>query len=136
MKIKKSKINQSRVAALSKIKGILSLGDVEDQFSEVSGNYYSKDKFIVTWLGNWQGMPVEYSIDKVDAFYSAYSGGKAIYARRNLFYEKQLAAYSSIERALMEAGIKLCQSRKEKQAFFNQFAKPYNERIKAQLQRS
>lgn len=131
MKIKESKINQSRVDALTRIKKILSTGNPDEQFSKVSGNYYSNDKFIVFWLGNWQGMPVEYSIDKASAFYSTISRYKAIYARRNLIYEKQIAAYDSIERALIEIGIKLCQSRQDKEAFFNQFAKPYNERLKA-----
>lgn len=130
MEFNQSKINQSRIKALEKIKEILSKENVDEQFKDVSGGYYSKDKFIVSWFGNWNGSAVEYSIDKVDSFTSAVLSTKAIYVRRNLFSEKQLSGYHSIERALIENGIKLCSTKNDKITFFNRFAKPYNERLK------
>ena len=126
-------IKESRQKALEKIIDILKKGNIDEQFNSRSGSYYSSDKFIVSWLGSWNRMEVEYSIDKVDSSYTAFSGYKAIYSRRNLFYEKQLEGFGSIERALISVGLKLCDNKGDKVAFFNEFAKPYNEKLKSKI---
>lgn len=123
--IKKSKAN-----ALEKIKQFLDASDVDGQFADRDGNYYSKDKFIIQWNANYKGMLCEFTIDKTDTFYADFSGYKAIYAVRNLFLEKQLKGYSTIERALIDVGLKLCPP-KEQKAFFDKYAVPYNEKIKS-----
>lgn len=133
IKIENKDVAASRAKALARIKEILNkgTGNIDTQFTDRSGNYYSSDKFIVTWTGNYKGMPSEFGVDKTDAFYEAYSGGiKAISVVRGLFHERQLKAYGSIEIALIDAGIKLCSVREEKIEFFKKYAEPYNERIK------
>jgi len=129
MKYKSSEISISKEAALKKIKLLLEAEDVDSQFDLLSGDYHSKDKFIVSWIDNWKGIPSEYSIDKCDAFYAKLSGQKAILATRSLFHEKQLAGYNSIERALIEVGIKLS-NKNEKQDFYNTYATKYNTRLR------
>lgn len=123
-------VKESRLSALHKIISILDKGDIESQFANVSGNYYSKDKFIVTWNGNYNGMASEYKIEKCDEFYSMYSGAKAIYGVAGLFHEKQIKSYPSIEMALIDVGLKLCPNRKEMQLFFAKYAQPYNDKLK------
>lgn len=123
-------IKESKRKALEKIKELLRVDDVDAQFAKRSGDYYSNEKFIVTWNANYQGMLCEYGIDKCDQAYAAISGYKAIYVVRNLFLEKQIKGFSSIERALLEVGLKLC-SKKEKQDFFDTFAVTYNLKQKA-----
>lgn len=131
-KIDSKEVSESRAKALARIKEILNkgTGNVDVQFTDRSGDYYSSDKFIVTWTGNYKGMPSEFGVDKTDAFYEAYSGGiKAISVTRGLLHEKQLKSYRSIELALIDAGMKLCSGREEKVTFFEKYAEPYNERI-------
>lgn len=118
-------IKESKQKAFEKIKEFLRVNDVDGQFAGRSGDYYSNEKFIVTWNANYKGMLCEYGIDKCDAAYAAISGYKAIYAVRNLFLEEQIKGYSSIERALLEVGLKLC-PKKERQDFFDTFAVTYN----------
>jgi len=128
MEFTAKQIKESKKAALEKIKQFLEAEDVDAQFADRTGAYHSSDKFIVTWNANWKGIPSEFSIDKCDSFYAAYSGYKAIYATRSLFHEKQLGGYHSIERALIEAGMKLC-GKDENKAFFEKYATKYNARL-------
>ena len=129
---KKQEDPKTREAALAAIKKILDAGNVDEQFANRSGSYHSKDKFLVSWIGKYKTMPVEFSIDKTDYFYAAYSGYHATYNRRNLIYEKQIKGFASIEQALIIVGIKLCKNLEEKQQFFNKYAVPYNDRVKSQ----
>src|SRR3990172_67786 len=121
-------VKESKLKAFAKIKEYLDAENVDAQFDDRSGDYYAKDKFLVSWSANWNGIPAEYSIDKVDSFYGAMSGNKAIYATRSLLHEKQLGGYGSIERALIEVGMKLC-PKEEKRAFFEKYAGKYNQRL-------
>lgn len=132
MKFTPKQTKKSKLKALEKIKEILNNeidGFIDELFIERDGDYYSKDKFIITYNSNYKGIPSEFSIDKTDNFYAAYSGYKAIYATRSLFHEKQITGYSSIERALIDVGLKLC-SKEEKEIFFNKYAIRYNEKLK------
>ncbi len=132
MKFTAKQIKESKQKALEKITEILNNeidGFIDELFTQINGNYYSSDKFIISYIENYKGIPAEFSIDKTDAFYSAYSGYKAIYATRSLFHEKQIKGYSTIERALIDVGLKLC-SKKEKENFFNKYAIRYNEKLK------
>lgn len=128
MKFTAKEIKESKKAALENIKEFLEAEDVDSQFSDKTGAYHSSDKFIVTWNDNWKGIPSEFAIDKCDSFYASYSGYKAIYVTRSLFHEKQLGGYHSIERALIEVGIKLC-GKDEKKVFFDKYATKYNTRL-------
>ena len=127
-KEKAEEIKESKKAALKKIKQFLEAENVDSQFNDRSGEYYSSDKFIVTWNANYKGILSEFSIDKCDSFYASYSGYKAIYVTRSFFHEKQLGGYHSIERALIEVGMKLC-SKEEKKDFFEKYATKYNARL-------
>jgi hypothetical protein len=122
-------IKESKQKALEKIKELLRVNDVDGQFAKRSGDYYSNEKFIVTWNANYRGMLCEYGIDKCDAAYTAFSGYKAIYAVRNLFVEDQLKGFGSIERALIEVGLSLC-PKNEKKDFYDTFAATYNLKLK------
>lgn len=135
MKVAPNKVKESKREALEKIKNFLDCEEVDAQFSDRSGSYHSSDKFIVSWTGNYNGMAHEFSIDKTDSFYASYSGYRAIYARRTLFSEKQIAGYTSIERALIEVGLKLCQ-KSEKKEFFEKYGVRYNLRIQLQRESS
>ena len=128
MEFTAKEIKESKKAAFEKIKQFLEAEDVDAQFADRTGEYHSSDKFIVTWNANWKGIPSEFAIDKCDSFYASFSGNKAIYATRSLFHEKQLGGYTSIERALIEVGLKLC-SKDEKKAFFDKYATKYNARL-------
>lgn len=125
-------IKKSKADALDKIRAYLGADDVDGQFSGISGGYYSNDKFIVVWNGYWKGILAEFSINKCDSFYTAYSGYKATYSTQGLLHEKQLGGYSSIERALIDVGMKLCPTKEEKVEFFNKYATKYNDRLKKQ----
>lgn len=129
MEFTTKQIKESKKAALEKIKQFLDAENVDTQFADRTGAYYSNDKFIVTWNASWNGVPSEFAIDKCDSFYTAYSGYKAIYVTRSLFHEKQLKGYHSIERALIDVGLKLC-NKKEKKAFFEKYAIKYNAKLK------
>lgn len=132
MEFTAKQIRESKQKALEKIKEILNNeidGFIDELFTERDGDYYSSDKFIITYNSNYKGIPSEFSIDKTDSFYAVYSGYKAIYATRSLFHEKQIKGYSSIERALIDVGLKLC-NKEEKENFFNKYATRYNEKLK------
>lgn len=129
MEFKAKEVKESKRTALEKIKKFLDAENVDLQFSDVSGEYYSNEKFIITWNANYKGIPSEFGIDKCDSFYSSYSGYKAIYVTRGLFHEKQLKGFHSIERALLEVGMKLC-SKDEKKSFYEKYATKYNERLR------
>lgn len=135
MKFTAKEINESKKAAFEKIKQFLEAENVDQQFDSKNGEYYSSDKFIVTWNANWKGIPSEFSIDKCDSFYASFSGKKAIYATRSLFHEKQLGSYFSIERALIEVGLKLC-SNDEKNAFFEKYVVKYNLRLQKEKEQN
>lgn len=130
MKFKKQEILKSKKEALDKIKELLSVDDVNSQFDTISGEYHSRDKFIVNWVDNYKGMPSEFSIDKTDSFYQSYSGYRAILATRSLFHEKQLSGYTSIERALCEVALKKLCTKQEAPEFYNTFVVKYNEKLK------
>ncbi|MCC3836255.1 hypothetical protein [Vibrio parahaemolyticus] len=124
-------VAESRAKALEKIKHYLGAADIEGQFSNLDGNYYSSEKFLVTWSGNHQGIPAEFKIEKCDPAYQAMSGFCCIYGHAGLFHEKQIEGFGSFERALIVVGLKLCPTREAKIEFFNKYAVPYNEKIKA-----
>lgn len=129
----RSQVNKYKKEALAKIITILDKGDVEEQFEKNSGAYHSSEKFIITYLGNYKGMMVEFGLDKTDSFYASYSGYKCIYAARNLFFEKQLKGFDTIEHGLIYLGMKLC-SAKKKEEFFDRYAVPYNKRVQTNNQ--
>ncbi len=122
-------IRKSRAAALEKVTEILEKGDIDAQFADRNGDYYSKDKFLVVWSGNHQGMAAEFSLCKTDSVYKGMTGYAAIYTTQGLFHQHQFKGWPSIEAALIETGIGLCPTRKAKQAFWQRFAKPYNDRL-------
>ena len=126
------KVKESRQKALEQIKIHLDSEDIEGQFKDKNGNYYCSDKFIVSWNTNYNGFPHEVSIDKCESMYTGMTGAKCIVARRRLFSERQLKAYNSFERALVDQGLKLCATKTEKQEFFNKYAVAYNNRLKQQ----
>jgi hypothetical protein len=125
----RKQIADSRYDALETIKSILDAGNVEDQFKDRNTSYHGSEKFIVSWLTNTNGFPAETTIDITEPFYKAYSGYGAILCTRTLFYEKQIAGYPDIENALIQVGMQLCPKR-DRVAFFNKYAVPYNERNK------
>jgi hypothetical protein len=132
MEYTSKQISESRKQALDKIREILDKGNPDELFSDNNGDYYSKDRFLLVWKGNYKGMPSEMRIDKTDAFYANYSGYKAIYASVGLFHEKQLKGYSSIERAFIDVGLDLCRTKKDKRGFYEKYTIPYNNKIKEQ----
>lgn len=119
-------IKESRQKALEQIKVYLDSDNIENQFLDRNGDYYSNNKFIVSWICNYNNFPHEVSIDKVDSF----RGTACITARRSLFSEKQLKAFSTFERALVTEGLKLCATKTEKKEFFDKYAVAYNNRLK------
>lgn len=120
------KVKESRQQALEKIKEILDKGEVEEQFKNKSGDYYSNDKFIVSYNVNYSGFPHEVSIDLDNSF----SNVRCIKVRRSLVSEQELDAFRSIEYALIKEGLSLIKNKEQKIEFFNKYAKPYNEKIK------
>lgn len=124
------KVKESRQKALEQVKTYLNSEDIEGQFENINGDYYSNDKFLVSWFTNYNGFPHEVTIDKVDEFYKSMSGAKCIVARRSLVSEEQLKTYGSFERALVAEGLKLCSSKQEKKEFFDKYAVVYNNRLK------
>lgn len=128
------KVKESRQKALEQIKQYLDSEDIEGQFTNKSGNYYSSNKFIVSWNVNYKGFPHEVSIDKCESMYTGMTGAKCIVSRRSLVSEKQLKAYGSFERALVDQGLKLCSNREEKKQFFDKYAVAYNNRLKVKKQ--
>lgn len=135
LKYSKQEIAVSKKNAFDEIVKILQVGDIEKQFEGRSGDYHSQDKFIVSWIDNYKGMPSEFSLDLTDSFYSSYSGNKCIYATRSLFHEKQLDGFRTIERGLLAVGLKVC-SDDEKNDYFNKFIRPYNERLEKEREKS
>lgn len=131
---KASEIKASRKKALEKIILILDKGDIEKQFEGRSGEYHSKEKFIVTWAGNYKGMPSEMALCLTDAFYKNYSGYACIHSNTGLFHEKQIAGYPTIEYGLIAIAMKLAATREKKEDIFNKYAKPYNQRLKEKKQ--
>lgn len=132
MKFTPKQIKESKLKALEKIKEILNHetdGFIDELFNERTGDYYSKDKFIISYNSNWKGIPSEFSIDKSVEFYKKISGYGAVYCTRSLFHEKQITGYATIERALIEVGLKLC-SKEEKEDFFKKYALRYNKKLK------
>lgn len=129
-KFKKQDIIISRKNALDEIRKILDKGNVDLQFKDRKGGYNSSDKFLITWIGQYNGMPSQFGIDICDEWEMKLSGSKAIYATRSLLHEEQLGGYSTIERALLEIGLKLCPGKKEYMEFARQYIIPFNERIR------
>jgi len=120
-------IKESRAEALKTVEKYLQAENIEEQFNERGGDYHSRDKFLVSWKANLNGMRIEVSLDKTDGFFT---NAKCIEVKRNLFYEKQVKAYGSFERGLLEVGLKLCANKEEKRQFFEKYVTVYNERIK------
>ncbi|MCO6366639.1 hypothetical protein [Roseivirga pacifica] len=132
MEYSEKEIKASRADALEKIKTFLEADDVDGQFQNMSGEYHSPEKFVVTWKGHWMGIASEFGIDLVDSFYTSYSGGvKCIYVTRSLFHEKEIKSFRSVERGLLEAGMTLCPNLDKKYDFFERYGLKYNEKIKA-----
>lgn len=127
---KAEEVKESRAKALVQIVEILDKGDVDNQFKDRDGRYHSSNKFIVSWIGNWNGIPSEFSVDKNDAWYESFSGYGCVYAVRSLIHEKQLGGYKTIEQGLLVVGLKLCTTREKKIEFFEKYVKSYNERVK------
>ena len=123
----KKDVTKSRKEALQKIKEILDKGNPDEQFE--AGE---KGKHIVVWIGNWGGMWSEFRIDLTDSFYRHYSGYKVVHCAVGLFHEHQIEGYQTIERALIDVGLKLCKNKAQQKEFFEQYAKPYNEKLKTQ----
>jgi hypothetical protein len=128
MKYTNQQIKESRKEALIKIREILDKGNPDELFNDNNGDYYSKDRFLLVWKGNYKGMASEMRIDKCDAFYKSMSGYSAIYAAVGLFHEKQIEGYMTIERAFIDVGLKLCTS-EEKKDFFDKYAVAYNQKL-------
>lgn len=132
IKIKPTKeVQQSRKAALEKIKLYLDTEDVEGQFTNIDGDYYSKDRFLVSWNGTYNLMLAEFSLNKCDSFYKAYSGHACTYTTQGLFHEHQFDGYPTIWRGLIEIGMKLCSNKKAKKEFFDKYVSRYNENLRA-----
>ncbi|MDK9790067.1 hypothetical protein [Vibrio sp. D431a] len=129
-KVKANVVTSNRKAALEKIKEILRVGDVEAQFQHRCRDYHSSEKFIVTWVANWQGYAAEYKLSLTENMYRVMSGYECIYGVANLFNEHQFSGYQSVERGLLEVGLKLCANKSQKNDFFEEFAVPYNNRLK------
>jgi hypothetical protein len=131
-----SEVKRSRAKALEQIKTYLLSDDVDSQFKDRDGSYHSKDKFIVTWNGNYQGIPSEFSIDKTADIYNDFYKVRAIYVCRSLLHEKTLREFPSIERALIVMGWMLQGNKKDPNAieFFRACQKKYNERLKIKTQ--
>lgn len=129
MEYDSKEVRESRKEALIEIKRMLDQGNPDELFKDRIAGYYSDDKFLVVWKGNYNGMACEYRIDKTDSFYKSYSGASAIYCSVGLFHEKQLESYKTIERAFIDVGLKLCANKNEKRKFFERYAVPYNEKI-------
>lgn len=128
-KISANEVSEARKLALGKIKVYLGADDIEGQFSHLNGRYHSPEKFLVTWIGNYRDMPVEYKIEKTDEVFKSMSGKVCVYGVANLFMEKEISSYSTFERCLLEIGLKLCPNRKEKAKFHADYAVPYNNRL-------
>lgn len=125
------KIKKSRADAVRKIEELLSNPEISIN-GEAATSYYSNDKFLVTWIGNWKGIPSEYRIELSDMVYKMYSGYSAVYSCASLVHVKEFKGYQNVEMALIDVGMKLLSNRKEKIAWYNKYAIPYNEKIKAQ----
>ena len=125
-------IAQSRQEALETICAILRDPEkLKEAESRKISSHYGKDKFLVTWKANYHGMPCEERIDICDSGYRAYSGRKAVHVSVGLFHERQIGdGFLSVEVALLKVGLKLCATLALKQEFFNEFCKPFNERLK------
>jgi len=122
-------LKESRAEALKTVEKYLSSDNIEEQFNGRGGEYHSKDKFLVSWKGNYNGFRVECSLDKTSD--NLFSRAKCIQAKRSLVMEKQVKAYGSFERGLIEVGLLLCPNREAKKEFFNRYVVKYNERIKS-----
>lgn len=128
-------IRESRKAALAEIEKLLAHEDIDGQFKGRSLGTHSRDRFIVTWKGNYHGIACEERLDLTDSMYRAYSGYKAIRVSVSLFHEKQRDAFRSIHEGLIKTGIYLCRDRKRQVEFFDKYVPAYNEKIKAAQQR-
>lgn len=121
-------VRSSKDKALEVITSLLRSGDVDTRYT---GGADSHGEFLVTWRGNWNRVPQEYSVRLTNSFYMSYSGARCIYARAGLFNQKQLDSFRTVEEGLIKVGMKLCRTKKDTMNFFNEFAVPYNNKIKA-----
>lgn len=126
----KKEIAASRKEALAQVIKFLSVEDIENQFAKRDNGFYSKDKFLVVWKANKNNWPCENRLDLCDNVYATISGLKCCYVSVGLFHEKQIKGFASIERGLIEIGL-LLSAKKDKTAFFDKYAKPYNQKMLA-----
>ncbi|ELP6119505.1 TPA: hypothetical protein I7730_00080 [Vibrio vulnificus] len=136
LKFSQKEVQESRLEALEKIRTYLRASDIEGQFANRNGGYHSSEKFLLTWKGNHNLMASEFKLEKTDAAYKAMSGFVCIYGVANIFHESQLGGYGTFERGLLEVGLKLCANRAAQKEFFDEFVKPYNERLEKQKESS
>ncbi len=128
----KTKIAESKAAALQKIKTILDgAPETITELEKNDGNQFSPKVFIISMLANHKGMPMEVNLEHCDNFYKSFSGHACIKTRKSLFYQKQLKGYPSIEFGLIQFGLDLIKDQKEKEDFWQKYAAPYNQRMKS-----
>lgn len=121
-------VTRSRKEALQKAISLIEEGGFEEKFGDKNGSYYSKDKFIVTWLSNKKGYAGETSLDLTDNCYSDYSGYKCVLCNRGLFHENQIKGFGSIERGLLGVIMRLAPNKKKRQELFDRYCEPWNKR--------
>lgn len=126
----KSEIAVSRKEVLAQVIKFLSVEDIENQFAKRDNGFYSNEKFLVVWKGNKNNLPCENRLDLCDNVYATISGLKCCYVSVGLFHEKQIKGFPAIERGLIEIGL-LLSDKKDKAAFFDKYAKPYNQKMLA-----
>ncbi|TGJ99816.1 hypothetical protein EHO57_13715 [Leptospira langatensis] len=129
-KFTRQEIKNSKRAALKEILRFLRASDIESPFKGRDGGYYSREKFIVSWIDNWKSIPSEFSLDLCDSFYQSYSGFVCTLSHRSIVHEKQIGGYRSIHRGLIEAAVKIIGKDKKGQlSFFRKYVVPYNEAL-------
>ncbi len=124
-------VTASVARALEKVRRYLNVEDVEGQFSDIDAGYYSKEKFLVVWSGNYRGIPTEFKVEKCDSVYRLVSGYCCVYGHAGVFHENQIDGFNTFERALIVVGLKLCSTQAIKDEFVNEYVEPYNKKIKA-----
>lgn len=117
-------VRESRAEALIKIKALLDVGNIDSKF-----DYWSENETIVSFLGNRFGLPSTFAIKKSNKAYLLKTGCAAQYIVSNQLKDTQITAYTSIEHALIDVGLKLCVNG-ENGEFYIKYGAPYNERLK------
>jgi len=126
-----AEIKASRAKALVQVREYLD--DIRHWENELPTKQFGSVEYIaISHLANYKGMGCEINLEIPDSFYGRYSGYKCIKARKSLIMQHQLKGYPNIEYGLIDYGMGLCTNRKEKNAFYEKYAVPYNERLKQQ----